>query len=112
MADFTYTPDRVVEEEVVFNTLVSRFENGVEQRRSKWANPLRKWKLYFKIRTQTEMEAVRDFFINKKGAYSSFTWTNPNDNVTYTVRFVEDSFKFERQHYQIYNFEVAFQEVR
>ncbi len=112
MADFTYTPDRVVEEEVMFNTLVSRFENGVEQRRAKWANPLRRWRLYFKIRTQTEMEAVRDFYIAKKGSYESFTWDNPNDGQTYTVRFVEDSFRIKRVHYQIYDFEFAFVEVK
>ena len=112
MADFNFVPDRVIEEEIKFNTLVSEFENGVEQRRAKWANPLRRWRLFFKIRTQTEMENVRDFFISKKGALSSFTWENPNDGQTYTVRFEEDGFKLKRVHYQLYDFEVSFVEVK
>jgi len=112
MSDFNYTPDFTVDEAVQYKTLVSEFENGVEQRRRKWANPLRKWTLRFRHRTLSEMNDIRDFFMGKYGALTSFTWTNPNDSVEYTVRFVEDSFKFVLRAYQIYDFELDFIEVK
>ena len=112
MSDFNYNPDFTVDEAVQYKTLISEFENGVEQRRRKWANPLRKWTLRFQHRTLTEMNNIRDFFISKYGARTAFTWTNPNDSVEYTVRFVEDSFKFVLKAYQIYDFEFDFIEVK
>jgi len=55
---------------------------------------------------------VRDFFKGKAGAFMGFTWTNPNDSAEYTVRFVEDSFKFSRKAYGVYDFEFDFIEVK
>lgn len=112
MSDFTYLPDFLIDEAVEYKTLVSEFENGAEQRRRKWANPLSKWTLRFNNRTLSEMEEVRDFFKNKFGALMSFTWTNPNDSAEYTVRFAEDSFKFSRKAYGVYDFEFDFVEVK
>ena len=110
-ADFTYTPDSVFDEEPEFNTLITKFENGAEQRRSKRSLPIRKWKLVFQNRTQSEFEAVRDFFIGKYGAYSSFTWVNLNNSTQYTVRFEKDSIKFQRKAFNAYDFEFTFLEV-
>ena len=112
MSDFTYLPDFLIDEAVEYKTLISEFENGAEQRRRKWANPLSKWTLRFNNRTLDEMTAVRDFFKNKAGSLAAFTWTNPNDSVEYTVRFAEDSFKFSRKAYGIYDFEFDFIEVK
>jgi phage-related protein len=112
MSDFTYLPDFLIDEAVEYKTLVSEFENGAEQRRRKWQNPLSKWTLRFNNRTSAEMATVRDFFKNKFGAFMSFTWTNPNDSVEYTVRFVEDSFQFSRKAYGVYDFEFEFIEVK
>ena len=67
MADFTMRPDFVITEAPTHKTLISEFENGVEQRRSKWNSPLRKWTLDFRAKTQAEFETVRDFFNTKKG---------------------------------------------
>lgn len=112
MADFNYTCDKVVVETIVHSTLISSFENGYEQRRNKWANPLREFKLKFENRTQAEMEDIRDFFLSKLGAYSSFTWENPNDGEEYTVRFEKDSLEITAIAYQIFSIEVRFVEVR
>lgn len=111
MSDFAYSPDFTLTEQVHFKTLVSQFENFTEQRRNVVANPRRLFTLRFKNRTKTEMENVRDFFISKKGEYSSFTWTNPNDETEYTVRFDEDSFQFDNKAYEVYDFEIKFIEV-
>ncbi len=112
MSDFSWLPDFLIDEAVEYKTLVSEFENGAEQRRRKWQNPLSKWTRRFNNRTLSEMQAVRNFFKSKFGALMSFTWTNPNDAVEYTVRFVEDSFQFSRKAYGVYDFEFEFIEVK
>ena len=112
MSDFNFKPDFVIDETVQYKTLISEFETGVEQRRREWENPIRKWSLRFKTRTLSEMNDVKNFFISKYGAYSGFTWTNPNDSVEYTVRFLDDSFKFVMKSYQLYNFELDLIEVK
>lgn len=112
MSDFNFKPDFVIDETVQYKTLISEFETGVEQRRRKWENPIRKWSLRFKTRTLSEMNDVKNFFISKYGAYSGFTWTNPNDSVEYTVRFLDDSFKFVMKSYELYDFELDLKEVK
>lgn len=112
MSDFSTNPDTLLEENPKFKTLVSEFENGFEQRRAKWSSDLRTFKLVFTNRTDSEMETVRDFYLSKLGSYSSFTWTNPNDSVEYTVRFKEDSFNFIKKAYLVYDFSFEFVEVR
>jgi len=112
MSDFNMLPDFVFEETQEYKTLVSEFENGVEQRRRKWANPVGKWTLRFKNRIKVDMETVRDFFKSKYGSFMTFTWTNPNDSLEYNVRFVEDSFKSSIKAYGVYDFEFEFIEVK
>ncbi len=111
MADFTLTPDFVIGEEVGYNTRVSNFENGIEQRRAVRSRSRRKFSLDFRNRSKTQMQQVRDFFIAKMGMLTSFTWVNPNDSVTYTVRYVEDTFKFDFITAGLYNFSCEFIEV-
>ncbi len=110
MSDFIYIPDFVFDETIEYKTLISEFENGAEQRRRKWANPKGKWILKFNNRLKTELTAIKDFFKNKSGSFMSFTWTNPNDDTEYTVRFITDSFKFSRIAHDIYNFSFEFVE--
>lgn len=112
MADFTYVPDYVVTETKEYKTVVSKFENGTEQRRAKWKDPIRMFKLQFKNRTQAEMEGIKTFFSGKEGALTPFSWENPIDSVEYTVRFKEDSLSVELVSYQIYNIAFDFVEVK
>ena len=111
MPDFTYTPDFVLEEDIGYNTRVSNFENGIEQRRAIRSRSIRKFKMNFQNRTKTQMQQIRDFFISKIGKLTSFTWTNPTDSVTYTVRFDEDSFIFDNHTANLFNFSFTFVEV-
>jgi len=111
MADFTYTPDFVLEEEIGYNTRVSQFENGFEQRRGIRASSIRKFNLEFKNRTKAEMLEVKNFFISKLGKLTSFTWNNPNDSTDYTVRFQDDSFKLANTAFEIYDFSCSFVQV-
>jgi len=112
MANLTLVPDFSWSETPEFHTLISSYETGHEQRRNKWANPVRKFTLTFTNRSKTEYETARNFFIARKGAYEVFTWTNPNDSTSYNVRFDGDSFGFTNKSFGLYDFEMKLIEVR
>ncbi len=66
MAILNAIPDFVFEEKVDFETLVTKFENGVEQRRAKRNTPIRKWTLQFHNRTTAEINSIKSFFLHVK----------------------------------------------
>jgi phage-related protein len=111
MSDFSLASDFVLEEKIEFDTIISTYENGYEQRRAKRASGIREFKLQFRNRDISDFVTVRDFLITKLGALTSFTWTNPNDSVEYTVRYKDDSLNFENPSYHIYNFEFTLRQV-
>lgn len=95
-----------------WKTLVSQFENGVEQRRAAWATPLKKWKLQFVNRLLADFQTIQTLFNSKKGAYDSLSWDNPNDGSTYWVRFEDDKIDFTLKAYQIYDFEFTLVQIK
>ena len=101
--DLTVAPDFVVPLTTSYKTLVSKFENGVEQRRQKWGVGVRGWNLTFRNRTQTEKNTLQALFDATKGRLTSFLWTNPLDGVQYTVRFDTDDLEVQLKAYQIYD---------
>ena len=110
--DLPVVPDFPVLETIRHNTLVSEFENGFEQRRSKWASPLREFSLSWKNRSQADYDSLSAFFNTKLGAFGTFTFESPNDSAEYTVRFKEDSFRTSLKAYQIYDMEAVLIEVK
>lgn len=111
MSDFTWVPSYTFTETIEFNTIISKFENGAEQRRPNRTRPIREWKLLFKNKSQAVYEAIIAFYISKKGQYQSFTWTSPNDSKEYTVRFGEDKIVPERNESNLYTFTIMLREV-
>ena len=111
-SDLVLMPDYVYDEEIKYKTLVTEFENGYEQRRTKWNAPLRKFTLSYINRTSTELGTLKTLFTTKLGMATSFTWTNPNDSVEYTVRFQEDSFKFSNKAYGVYDIDIVLTQVK
>src|SRR3990167_2437360 len=105
---FTVNPDFVYEQEKKYNTLITDFESGKEQRRKKWANPKRRFLLRYRNIGQTEYNSIISFFDSQSGAFDTFSWTNPMDSVAYTVRFLEDTLKVEELAYQRYAIEFQF----
>lgn len=108
MADFTWVPNYVLTRTVKFVTRVSESETGKETLRSKRTNGIYGFSLKFDRLTTANADAMLAFFIAKKGKATWFTWQNPVDSVTYTVRFDEDEmgqgyFMFGR-----YNCQVSF----
>jgi len=111
MSDFTYVPDYAFQETINYGTLITQYENGAEQRRSKWSSPRRSWSLNFSNLAEGNKNNLVSFFNAKKGQFTSFTWTNHNDSTEYTVRFDEDSLQIIQKAYQIYDILVKFIEV-
>lgn len=104
MATFTWESYNVYTEQVNFKTLSSKYENGVSQRRAKWAYPERIFVLQFKAADwATEAQEILDFFLARMGSYESFDWVNPNDDVTYDVTFAEDMLNLSRVAYQLFD---------
>lgn len=68
----TLSPEFGLEELVKFRTLITEFEDGKEQRRSKWAYPLREYRLNLKWYSKTNMDIIWDFYIARRGAYDTF----------------------------------------
>ena len=112
MAAFEILPDFVFEENIEFETLITKFENGVEQRRSKRNTPIRKWTLQFHNRTLSELNSIKAFYSARKGAYEEFNWVNPNDSIEYDVRFENDNFVFLNKAPGIYDCSFALLEVK
>lgn len=111
-ADFILQPDFEPEEIPKFSTIISQYENGTEQRRSKWSTPLREWNLEFKNRSATDFCCARDWYICKLGALCTFTWQNPSDSCCYTVRFKEDSLRFTLKAFCIWDFAFTLLQVK
>jgi len=90
MEEFTWNPDYVYEVLPRFKTHVNEFEDGSEERAQVWTEAKRSWNLEFKNRTETEKDAILDFFLARKGRLEAFTWTCKLDSTQYTVRFDND----------------------
>ena len=75
-------------------TLITEFENGSEQRRQVWTTVRHGFRLQYNAVSLATAEAIRAFFEARKGAYESFTFVNPTNSVSYTVRFKDDTFSY------------------
>ena len=93
-----------------FKTLISTGESGRQRRRSKAVGP-RTWSLVFNILTAAETELVWQFYQDCNGAYDTFLWTNPEDNVQYTVHFKSDELTKEHFQYNFSRISFAFEEI-
>ena len=110
--DLILPPDYTFTETPQWKTIVSKFENGSEQRRRKWFSSLTKYKLSYKSISSTTKSTIENLFNNKYGAATSLTWTHPVSGATKVVRFVEDSLNMVYTSYGLYDIEFELQEVK
>lgn len=61
-----------LEEDVNFNTLITQFETGKEQRRNLWTYGVRRYNLTLNYYSKTNMDTLWDFYIARKGTYDTF----------------------------------------
>ena len=105
--DFILAPDYVFEQTPKYNTIISEFENGAEQRRAKRSTAITEYRLVYKNRDSTDLGTITTLFNAKLGALTAFTWTHPFSSETLTVRFKEDSLTYNNTSYGIYNIEFS-----
>lgn len=87
----------------MFSTLVINYGNKVEQRLALDSSVRYKFEVTWESKlTEAEVNAIKDFYVARKGSFEAFYWVNPEDNVTYTVRFSEDLINITYFHYQLY----------
>ena len=67
-------------EELQFNTLLTKYEDGKEQRRKKWSTPKRTYQIQLRGRTNTVMDQVWSFYNARSGAFDTFYFENPNES--------------------------------
>ncbi len=100
---FIWKPNfRSVTERIMFRTITSGFESGDTQTRPKWSLPMREWDLSFTKERfpddsdgeleEINADALRDFYIARKGAYEPFIFKSPIDGEWYIVRFKDDTY--------------------
>lgn len=98
-----------------FLTLVTSFEGGREQRRSKTELP-RRWVLDFEKQTMTTQQAkeIREFFEARRGRYEPFEWDYVDDEgetETVVVRFDTDTLDRTEEYETVYRFRLPLVEV-
>lgn len=110
-SDLLLAPDFVLTHTPSYKTLVSKFENGAEQRRAKWSTSISKWSLSYSNRSQDDLNTIKTLFDARKGQATAFYWTNPINSTQYLVRFASDEISFSLKAYGIYDFSFDLQEV-
>jgi len=112
---FDWEANREWEDELNFRTLVTEFEDGKEQRRSKGDRP-RVFRLEFSKQTLTndDAEEIWQFFKDREGRYEPFYWDyEKSDGTTeeIEVRFNMDTLSRNAFLNILYNFGLEFKEV-
>lgn len=76
MSTFSYTPDFFAQKKIKPEVLVVKFQ-GYEQRQAFGINTqVKMWNLSFKMRENSEADAIEAFLIARNGV-ESFDWTEP-----------------------------------
>jgi len=93
-----------------YKTLVSEGESGKQRRRSKRSTLRRTWQLNFDVHKE-EADRILDFFDYVLGAYGSFTFTCPREDIAYTVRITSDNLDVNWENYVIHKLSLEFEEI-
>lgn len=105
-----YRPNYVFTESSEVTTNIIQFESGKEARYSK-GSPRREFTLNYSNMDETTRDAIIAFLQARSSSTDSFSWENPNDSVTYTVRLKESAITYDCVDYGIYNMNVTFLEI-
>ena len=115
LAKFDFEYKNAWQDEISFNTLVTKFENGKEQRRAK-RPPIRRFVLEFDKTTNynDDAQAMWEFFIARKGKFEPFLFDyKKSDGSTeeVKVRFNIDNLSREAFKTMAYSYGIPLREV-
>lgn len=77
--EFIWEVNSPFSEDVNYNTLITRYEDGKEQRRQKWSAPKRVFSISLRGRTRDIFTQVWNFYNSRNGAFDTFYFVNPNE---------------------------------
>jgi len=89
MSDFpvlTRYPTSIQEMLAYDPTIRSEYENGVVKSRPRFTSTKKKWLLSYRHLTSVDKAALISLQNTYLVGSNSYTWTNPDDDVEYTVR--------------------------
>lgn len=110
-ASFEWVPDlSQIVETVRYQTRVTRFESGREQRRARGTGR-REWQLRFQ-RGDVDAAAIWDFYLDRGGVVRGFWWRNPLDGTTYLVRFADQIMTMDTMWRVLYRMGLRIVEVK
>jgi hypothetical protein len=82
--------------QIGYKTLVSAFENGVEQRRNKWGQGKLTFTLTYAYLSTSDVTTLYNFYVSEKGSFTTFLFNDLSSTSAYTVRFVDDNLSLEQ----------------
>ena len=88
-------PEYPLGEEVVTSTLKSDYDAGYVITRRKYTRVILRWTLKWTYLSGTNYRSLKTHFGSAGGAAASWVFTHPQTMVEYTVRYKNDTIKFD-----------------
>lgn len=106
-----WVPDFVFTQSYEFDTLITQGKLGPEKRRGVRAYSIGTFSLNFSAITKAQAASMYTFFVDSKGPFRPFEWTNPVDGFTYTVRFMDNTFSQQEVGYDLMDIQIKFRHL-
>lgn len=106
-----WVPDFVFVQSYEFDTIITDGNLGPEVRRPRRVYSVANFSLNFASITKALATSIYAFYVDRQGSYKQFTWANPVDGTSYSVRFLEDSLMREEIGEDAINMEVKLKQV-
>jgi len=81
-------PSYPLVEQLEDSTIRSKFDGGYVQTRARYTRIRKTWKISYLNLSNTNKNTLITFLNTINGGADSFTWVNPVDTLSYSVRFV------------------------
>ena len=106
-----WVPDFVFVQSYAFDTIITDIGVGPENRRARRINSVGTFNLNFSNISKGLAASIVAFYVDSRGQFRKFYWTNPVDGNTYTVRFLEDAIDREEIGEDLVNMTVKFKQL-
>jgi phage-related protein len=84
----TAKPVYPIDEQREDSSIKTSMEAGYLHTRARFTRVRKSWKFKYNLMSSTDKGTLDTFLDTVKGTVDSFTWTNPVNNTSYTVRFL------------------------
>jgi len=69
-------------------TITQKFDGGYKQTRERYSRDVKKFKVEYVLIDRADRDLIENHYLSVRGA-TPFSWTNEDDNQTYTVRYTK-----------------------